>query len=558
MAMMISKFHKLIQSKILWGAFALLISVAFVGMSMPNSQRSAAKRDQAAAKLAGKLFGEEVSRAEFGQAYQSIRLNYTLQYGPFRVTEEIQKVLETAAWQRIAMLKKAQQLGLVVTPEQIVSSIQRQPIFQNQQTGQFDPNAYNAALQQIQSFTGMTPQGVERHFSEEVLLQKVSAIPAQGALVTEDEIKNAFHLYTDKLTVEYSTLPRSLSKTPKVSEEEAQRYFARNPEEFRMPEKAIVDYVQFAVADYIEQAEVTDEMIALFYENNKQRFLKQPAEGEAPAAELEYQPLEEVQESITEQLQQAIARSAANDQADELVNQLADEGATFKSATQELGLDIIDNTPAFTMVDVVKGVDPTAPFQRAAFALEKDETHYYSDPVVGRDFIYVLSLSKKLPSFLPSFDIVREAATESAKLAAAEKAYVEKAEQVHAEIAEELLGGKSFENALGAYKLKPTTTEPFDITTELEDDFGREIKGASVFYDQGQLTDLVATTDEFIVAFVLTKTPGDETAALPGMRAELANNIGNEKAAQLVAAWKEALLEEAGFEDLLIRASDES
>ena len=558
MAMMISKFHKLIQSKILWGAFALLISVAFVGMSMPNSQRSAAKADQAAAKLAGKLFGEEVSRAEFGQAYQSIRLNYTLQYGPFRITEDIQKILETAAWQRIAMLKKAQQLGLVVTPEQIVSNIQRQPIFQNQQTGQFDPNAYNAALQQIQSFTGMTPQGVERHFAEEVLLQKVSAIPAQGALVTEEEIKNAFHLYTDKLTVEYSTLPRSLSKAPKVSEEEAQSYFTRNPEEFRMPEKAIVDYVQFAVADYIEQAEVTDEMIARFYENNKQRFLKQPAEGEAPAAEPEYQPLEEVQDSIIEQLQQAIARSAANDQADELVNELAEEGSTFKSVTQELGLNIVDNTPAFTMVDVVKGVDPTAPFQRAAFALEKDETHYYSDPVVGRDFVYVLSLSKKLPSFLPSFDIVREAATESAKLAAAEKAYVEKAEQVHAEIAEALLGGKSFEKAIEAYKLTPTTTEPFDITTELEGDFGREIKSASVFYGQGQLTDLVATTDEFIVAFVLTKTPGDEAAALPGMRAELANNIGNEKAAQLVAAWKEALLEEANFEDLLIRASDES
>ena len=558
MAMMISKFHKLIQSKIVWGAFALLISVAFIGMSMPNSRRTAAKRDRAAAQLAGKLYGEDVSRMEFGRAYQSIRLNYTLQYGPFRVTPDIQEILETAAWQRIAMLKKAHQLGLVVTPEQNVAIIQRQPIFQNQQTGQFDPNAYNAALQQIRSFTGMSAKDVEIHFAEEVLLAKVSNIPAQGALVTDAEIKKAFHLYTDKLTVEYTAIPRSLSKAPKVSEEDAKNYFALNLEEFRMPEKAIVDYVQFSVADYLDQSEVTDEEVLAFYETNKQRFLKQPADDAAPDAEPEFRPFDEVQSEIADGIKMQLARTMAADQADELVSELADESATFESVTQKLGVKIIDNTPAFTMVDSVKGVDPTAPFQRAAFALEKDATHYYSDPVIGRDFVYVLSLNKKLPSFLPSFDIVREEVTESAKVAATEKAYSEKANQIHEEVLAALKAGKPFNEALGEYKLEPTTTEPFSITSTLEDEFGQQIKGAAVLHNKGQLTDLIATTDEFLVAYVAEKVPGDEASALPGMRAELSSNIANEKSAQLVTAWKSSLLEEAGFEDLLIRADDES
>ncbi len=558
MTMMISKFHKLIQSKIVWGAFALLISVAFVGMSMPNSQRTAAKRDRAAAQRAGMLFGEEVSRMEFTKAYQSIRLNYTLEYGLFRVTDEIQKIFETAAWQRIAMLKKAQQLGMVVTPEQNIHIIQQQAIFQNQQTGQFDPNVYNTMLQQVQSLTGMTPQNVEVHFAEEVLLSKVASIPAQSAVVTEAEIKKAFHRYTDKLTVEYAAIPRSLSKAPKVSDKDAQNYFALNPEEFRMPEKAIVDYVQFSVIDYLEQTEVSEEMALEFYEHNKQRFVKQPSEDASLDAVPEFRPFEEVKSEITERIQMQMARSLATDQADELVAELADESATFKSVSQKLGMKIVDNTPAFTMVDSVKGVDPTAPFQHAAFALEKDETHYYSDPVVGRDYVYVLSLTKKLPSFLPSFDIVREAATESAKITALEGAYIKKAQQVYGEIRAAIQAGKSFADAIGKYKLKPTTTEPFDFTTELEDEFSQQIKEATALYNQGQLADLIGTPDEYLVAYVTEKILGNETTVLPGMRDELASRIANEKAAQLVSAWKNALLEEAGFEDLLIRASDES
>ncbi len=558
MTMMISKFHKLIQSKIVWGAFALLISVAFVGMSMPNSQRTAAKNDRAAAQRAGILFGEEISRMAFGQAYQSIRLNYTLQYGPFRITDDIQQILETAAWQRIAMLMKAQQLGMIVTPEQNIAIIQQQPVFQNQQTGQYDATAYNAALQQIQSLTGMTPKAVEVHFAEEVLIQKVTSIPAQGALVSEVEIMEAFHLYTDQLTVEYTAIPRHLAQTPNISKEEAQNYFSLNQEEFRMPEKVIVDYIQIPVADYLDPAEVTDEMVSTFYEQNKQRFLKQPTEDADPTAAPEFKPLEEVQVEITEGLQMQKARTKAADKADEFVAELSNETATFASVAQKLSLEIIDNMPAFPLMSSVKNVDPTAPFQRAAFALEKDTTHYYSDPVIGRDFVYVLSLTKKFPSFLPSFDLVSEAASESAKLAAAEQAYTKKAQQIHNEILTALNAGTSFADAIGEYKLKPTTTEPFDLVTELEDEFSQQIKGAAILYDKGQLIDLIVTSDEYLVAYVADKIAGNEEIALPGMRAELSRNLTNKKAAQLVEAWKNALLEEAEFEDLLIRASDKS
>jgi hypothetical protein len=559
MAMMISKFHKIIQSKIVWGVFAVLICIAFVGITAPGSKsRSAARREQRAAELAGRLFGEDVPRIEFARAYQSVRLNYTLQYGPFRITDDIDEILSQTAWQRIAMLKKAGRLGLSVTPQQIIDMIQRQPVFRNQQTGQFDPQMYNAALQQIRSFAGMGPKDVENHYAEEVLLQKVIRIPVQGALITDSEIIKAFHRYTDKLTVEYAAIPRSLAATPEVTEQDAKQYFALNREEFRMPEKAIVEYVQFPVADHLEAAEVTDEMVTRFYETNQERFRLPPEENAAPDAAPQYQPLEEVKDSVAEQLKQFLARKAAADLADGLVAELADETMTFQKAAEKLDLEIISNTPAFALTDSVRDVDPSAPFQRAAFALEKDATHYYSDPVIGRDTVYVISLVKKLDSFLPDFDVVRDDVVEAAKFAAAEKAYVEKAEQIHAEIGQALETGTGFTNAVARFNLEVTKTEPFDNSTPLEDEFGQQLKGAAVRCSEGSLTDLVATRDQFLVAYVSEKVPGDEATALPGMRSELVRNLTNEKSVRLVAAWQDALMDEAGHEDLLTPTEDES
>jgi len=563
MAMMISKFHKIIQSKVVWGAFAVLISVAFVSVSVPGSRsRSAAKRMRKEAQLAGKMFGEDVSRNEFGRAYQNIYVSYVLMTGrPITITEEIDKLFREAAWQRIAMLKKAQKLGMSVSSRQTIDMIQSQPLFQNQQTGQFDKNAYTAFIQNFlhrnAMTANMTAKDLESMFAEQVLVEKVSTIPTQGSLVFEDEIKRAFHLYTDMLTVEYASIPRELAEPPEVGEAEARDYFNSHQEEFRMPEKAIVDYVQFAVADYTNAVEVTDEMVAGFYENNKQRFAKQPEEGADPAAAPEFIPLEEVKGKIAEGIRMQLARTRAADQADELVSALADESLTFKKAAEQASLKIVDNTPAFTATDPVKGVDPTAPFQRAAFMLQKDATHYYSDPVVGRDFVYVLSLSKKLDSFLPSFDVVRDDATEAAKLAADEEAFIEKAEEIQKAIQAALEKGTSFADAIAQYKLESKTTEPFNIASTLEDEFGEQIKQAAAYAEQGKTTDLISIPNGFLVAYVAKKVPGDEATALPPMRAELVGNIGRNKANLLVATWREDLLKEAGFEDLSVR-DDES
>lgn len=550
MAMMISKFNKMIHNKTVWLIFAILISVAFVGVY--TGQRAASNNNQRvdpAKEVAGRLWGEEVSRLEFSRAHQNVYVMYSMMMGrQLNMNDEIDGLISRAAWQRIATLKKAQQMGLTYTPDQVRDMIQRQPVFMNQQTGAFDKRAYDAFVGGFLPRTGLNAKSFENMMAENVLIEKASAVAAEGALVTEDEIKEAFHLYNDKITVEYATLPRSLADTPEVTEEDAKAYYDRNPEEFRLPEKAMVKYVAFDVADYTNQVAVTDEQVAQFYENNKQRFVKPET---ATNAVPEYQLLDEVKDRIMDGMTMGMAQQQAFNAADAMVAALSDETTTFEQAAEKAGKEIVSNTPAFGATDRVRGVDPTAPFARAAFNLEKDATHYYSDPVVGRETVYVIALEKKLPAFLPAFDVVKADAMEAAKIAAAEKAYIDKAAEIHGEIQAALKEGTAFADAASKFNLDVQTTEPFNASTMLDDDeFGRDIMGATIQYDAGTLVDLINTPSDFLIAYVANRELADEAATLPSMRDELAESIRQDKAARLAQAWQESILKEAGFEDL--------
>ncbi len=550
MAMMISKFNKIIHNKTVWLVFAIFISIAFVSVYTGQSSSS---KDQAQreSEIAGRLFGEDVTRAEFGRAYQNVYVMYSMMMGQIiNINEEIDGVIRQAAWQRLATLKKASEMGLSATADQIVSAIKQQRIFQNQQTGQYDANAYNAFVNGFLPRTGMNAKALEAMFAENVLIEKASSAAAQGALVTEDEIKKTFHLYTDKLTVDYAAIPRSLVGVTEITEEEAKAYFEKNPDQFQMPEKVIVQYVQFPVSDYTNTVEITDEDIAQIYENNKQRYLiPETATNAVP----EYRPLDEVKGEILEIVSGDMARRAAANAADTLVAQLSEEGTTFEKEAERSGLKIVANTPAFSATEPVRGVDPTAPFARAAFNLEKDPTHYYSDPVVGRDTVYVIALHKKLAAFPLTFEMAQADATESARIAAAELAYVKKAEEVHAEIETALKADTSFADAASKYNLEISQTIPFDVSTQLDDQYGREIMSATVQFEAGTLVDLISTPDEFLIAYIANKELADEAATLPAMREQLTASIRNDKASRLAQAWQESVLEEANLEDLTVK-----
>lgn len=558
MAMMIAKFHKIVQSKKVWTAFAILISIAFVSVYSGARSGQQKQRMQKQSEIAGQLFGKDVTRQEFGQAYRNVYVMYTMMVGrPINITERIDSLLHQAAWQRLATLKKAQQMGLTATRDQIIAMIESQPLFANQQTGRFDRNAYNAFVSQLLPRMGLSAAGFESMIAENVIIEKASRMASQSALVTDAEIKKAFHLFNDQLTVQYATIPLTLVTEPTVTDEDAENYFKENPSEFLMPEKVKVRYVQYAVSDYTNGVAVTDGMVTNFYENYKNRFVKTTAEDAAEDAEPQYKPLEEVRDTIVMDITQALARKKAVNAADGLVSELSDESMTFDQVAEQAGVAIDDNLPSFAMSSELKGIDPTAPFVQTAFTLELDSTHYYSDPVVGRDYVYIIALEKKYPSFLPTFDVVKDDAIQAASAAAMQKTYDKKAESIHADIEAALKAGSSFTDAASKFNLQVKTTEPFDVSDPPEGEYGHQLMEATALFDAGTLVDLISTDETYMIAYVAVKTVADETTQLPSMRARLEAGIRHDKAGRLVNAWQESTLKEAGMVDYLAQTNND-
>ena len=172
MAMLITNFNKLIQSKIVWGLFIGLVVFAFVAMDMATPDASP---QRSANDPVGTVFGEEITRAEFLTSYRNVYLIYSIMTGEaLQVDEETDQALTEAAWNRLAVLKKAREQGFSASPEQIIGAIKSLPIFQNQQTGQFDTNAYDTFVDNFLAGLGMDAKEFENAYAENIILEQAA------------------------------------------------------------------------------------------------------------------------------------------------------------------------------------------------------------------------------------------------------------------------------------------------------------------------------------------------------------------------------------------------
>jgi len=551
MTMLISKFHKLIQSKIIWGGFAVLISVAFVIVYSPGSRNRNRGPQRKTNDVVGKLYGEEVTRAEFVTAYRNTDLEYLFSTGKFLPNNPIiEKMLEQSAWRRIAILKKAEKLKLTATVPQIRQFIESNPFFVDRRTRRFSKQMYDNVIAFLQNRKNISEKEVENFFKEQVLIGKISSVISSGALATKDEIQTAFHIFFDKLTVEYIVFPRTIVQSPKLPEAKIQAYFNAHKEQFRIPEKRIVDYVEINVENYTNNITIPQQKIAEFYAQNKTHFRKTSATNAPPSAPIKYKSLSEAKGEIVKFLTLESAFRKARDVADEIVAALADESVRPETVVKKFGLKIKTTPKPFAKDALVDGIDPSASFAQAAFALLPNASEYYSDLVLGKKTVYVLFFKKRFPSYIPTFNQVHDQVAEKATLVAKEKAYAEKVYAIYDQIKIDLKKGISFADAIKKYRFELKTTVPFDLQTPLEESFGNTLKGATIWLEQGALTDLLSTGDDFFVAYVAKKEVANEAKDLPAQRKRLVDGIVAQKTNRLLEAWRENILTEAGFEDL--------
>ncbi|MGE4488673.1 MAG: SurA N-terminal domain-containing protein [Kiritimatiellales bacterium] len=543
MAMMITRFHKLIQSKTVWYIILGVIVISFVGFFTPT-MRSGGKHPKE--NYAGELFDRKVTNEEYRRAYSNAYVWQILSEGRMiQVNEDVAAALHQEAWVRLAALHKAQEEEIDVSNDEVVRQIRMMPVF-NGQSGAFDPAVYKAILQNL----NLSASQVEELFREQLTLSKLLYRYTQAALIAPEELARAYHLYTDRFVLDYAVLTRaSVEKDVTVSAEEAETFYTQHQESFRMPEKVRVSCVEFPVADYLDQVEIPEGAALQVYNRNLEQYR---VETTNDAGTVEYKPFEEVEAEITAQIRKTMARRIAAGKAAEFVADVApaseDETPDFKGKAAAAGL-AVKAVPPVSADEPPVGIDPTAPFGRAAFGLQPDSYSSFSDAVVGQDTVYVLSLEQRYESFIPTFDIVKDKAEKEALRQAVNTALADKALEVQKAAVEALASGKLFSEAVKPFGLTITTTPEFDLTSNLDDPYASTLIPLCLNVEEGGVCEPTPVADGVLIASVASRKSTDIEVGLPAVREELISGLERNRSQQLAAMWRADLLSPENFKD---------
>ena len=572
MPMLISKFHRMIQSRLLWGTFLFIIVMTFVvwGTQFP-SQSGKAKE----ANSAGKLFGKFVSQDEFRQAYYSTYMSAVLAVGrPFDITARLDKELRKAAWRRLASLLRAKELGFQSSDEEVMATIQSHPGFAVD--GRFSPAYYSAFIQNVLGRMGFDEFQFEEHVREEITLQKLQQMVQQGVLVSPYEITRTFRSLTDAFDVEYVKLTRDdVEKGVKVSREDAQAFFLADPAAFTIPEKVRVAYIRVPASEYLSGVTITEDDQLEYYDQHIDEFTVTNTVPVLPGDitdtnasvmaqttnKVETLGFDVVKTNIMERLIQDRAITLASEKATDFVVSLAPDregdAPSFDDAAAKLDLEVVKPEP-FALGDELPDVDAGDAFHRAVFALNKTPDEYFTDAIVGSNAVYVAGLIEKIAERVPEFDEVADEVTEAAREHALNEALSKKAQEVREAAMKAVDAGKSFTDAVKPFSLKVVETGEFTASSAMSTNEYAEILLRGVLArNQGEVSDLLPTEDDAILlAHVATRKAGDP-ATMESLRPQIRDSVKRQRSRLLFEDWQTALLAEGQFEDRAAAAQEE-
>lgn len=595
MAMMISKFHRLIQSKLLWGIFSVVISISFVGLF---TEIPMLRRAQQKAANVGSVDGEPVDYKVFQNAYSNTRIQMALAYGQdLPRTDAVENTLREMAWKRLVSLRRAHELQLKVSDNEVLSGIQRQSIFHTE--GRFDPRIYSVFLNRfLMQQLGINQFQFESYMREELLLRKFEGLIEDSILVSPLELTRAYRAVTDTFTID--TIAADMDSIPLIEadDEQSRAFYDQNPEAFREPERVVVDIVSFPVSTYQEELEVTEEDAFNYYTENIETYRipeetadidldpmmdseeetemfdlsletnEVPEEESLPSAladtappldEPQYKSFESVQDEVKEALRLEMAQMAAAEAATDFVLAVQDgaySDRSFQAVASEAGYTV-SRTQPFALGEAMEGLPEGADLSREAFDLGDTPETSFSDALDADDRSVVLSLVERQESYIPEFDNpdVQTLAKLYASQEATSAALVEKMETLRKEAEEALKDGEDFTTWMEAQGYEVRVYSEVTAAEGIPDSPYEEILVRGILTrNQGEISDLLPAQDSILLAYIRERTPAPPQS-FAEYRGRIVQNLVGERAPRIFRGFQDQLLLDSDFKEA-IRSND--
>ncbi|MBW2630311.1 MAG: SurA N-terminal domain-containing protein [Deltaproteobacteria bacterium] len=216
--------------------------------------------------------GSLIAHAEFQREYQNLLDFYRQQYDNNLTDDLLKKLnLKQQAFDRLinqaVILSKADELKLDVSDDELKASILSYPAFQR--NGIFDNNLYQRVLR----YQRLTPEDFEAIQGRMLKIEKLERLIKESAKVSDKEVRDIYNTRNRKINVNFIAIATDNIKVKTgPSEENLERYLEEHGEEFRMPQRAKIEYIIFKGKSFAEIADISDEEIEEYYDYHESEF----------------------------------------------------------------------------------------------------------------------------------------------------------------------------------------------------------------------------------------------------------------------------------------------
>ena len=444
--------------------------------------------------------GKPVNLAEFQSVRNDVLTGIILNRGrqPSR-TAAFDDQLNIQAVQHLILLRKARELGVRISDDDLLQQIRALPILRNEQK-QFDPGNYQRYMIYLNNL-GISETQFEDAIREELVLSRLRALIGSGAKVTPIALQLSYTPLHEQMTIDYVDFDAADQKGPfDITDDEARAFYGQNQETFRTPALVKVRYVYFTVSDARKSVTLGDDEIAEYYERNKDKYLD---DGKKP------KPLADVKDAVKKDLLDLRAERLAGDRATGFSVKLVHEpGATrpdFAKIAAESGLTPKE-TDFFGLTNSVSGVTAGVQFNQAAFALGSDLP--FSDPVRGEDGYYVLEYVAGKPSEIPPFEQVKNEVIDRIRRQRAYEATVKQGRELDTKVKDAVVAGKKFTDACASLGLKPKVFGPFTYAEETTNfPYANRVKDQALGMATNSVSDFIPTPKGGLFFHLKERTP---------------------------------------------------
>lgn len=459
----------------------------------------------------GVINGETISQTRFAEAQRDVMLSYFFSTGewPDGGRKNPNFDLEREIYYRLLLIQKQNELGIEVSDE----AVARTAAERMRALNRGNPVPLDAFVKNVLAQKNLTLEDFQRFVRHDVGIQQLIAVTSLGGnLVTPQEIRAFYEREHQELSVQAVLFPATnyLAGIP-VTPQALTNFFELQSAQYRLPERVQVNYVKFAASNFLNEAQTQlaqvtnlEAMIEAEYQARGSNYF---SEAKSPA---------EAKVIIREQALNNNALMAARKQAiafaAELFNRTPATPDMLATFATEKGLTALVSPP-FDREAPPAGFDVRADFLRAAFALSADEP--YSQPLVGNDGVYVISLNKTIPSEIPTFENIRDRVTQDYRFREAIMKARQAGQNFYTAATNALAAGKAFAGVCGEANVRPVLPPPFSISSRtIEGIEGRvnlpQFKQAAFSTPPGQVSNFTPTGDGGFIVFVQAKLPLDE------------------------------------------------